>query len=378
MRFFRTRPKAGAAIADPPSKGNSRGTGPVSHASVQSTMRSRATARLLLKAGQYLLLLVAFLCMGTVALKYVRSSLVQSYESRRLDRALGRAVPSHSSGVLAWFEHAYSVLTEKAGAELERNGASAPSADRAERRSPPATPALTAGTLVGRLEIPKRGISVMVLEGDDEGILAEAAGHVPSTALPGGAGNVAIAGHRDTFFRALRNIHRDDLITFATTRGIYEYRVESMDKVRPQDLQVLHASAQPTLTLITCYPFNYIGAAPMRFVVKAPEIAPSQSNPSAPLFAGISPAVEVKSPARITKAAFPTAAYQHGTTMEVAGEMAANEAPPDLKTAVAKHSEPSRTTAEESPDDPSSEPAAHSHKRFGKVRAWLASIPHHL
>ena len=102
----------------------------------------------------------------------------------------------------------------------------------------------------------------MVLEGDGDGVLQKAVGHVPTTAFPGGPGNVVIAGHRDTFFRALRKIRNDDDIIFTTTQGTYNYQVASIEEVGPQDVQVLRASLHPTLTLVTCYPFDYIGPAP--------------------------------------------------------------------------------------------------------------------
>ena len=376
-------------------------------------LRSRQAVKSLLKAGQYLCLFVAILCLGTVVLAYVRSSLVQSYESRRLDRALGRGTPSQNSGVSAWLEHSYSALMEKAGAKFERNQASSPSLDRVALRLPAASPALPAGSLIGRLEISKLGLSVMVLEGDDDEILAEAAGHVPSTALPGGLGNVAVAGHRDTFFRALRNIHHDDVITFATAGGTYEYRVESLDTVKPQDVQVLDASAHPTLTLITCYPFDYIGAAPLRFVVKASEIGSSHGTAPErllarhddgqdPLFAHTFPGADVNLSAHAKNAvgregtphsvSYRLSAERHSipiaplpggnspreTSSESAAQVAQAQAPPPIEAPVAKHSERVRNTSDESGEDPSPEPAAHSHKKLRKVRAWLAYIPRHL
>jgi sortase A len=124
-------------------------------------------------------------------------------------------------------------------------------------------------SVVGRLEIPRVNLSVMVLEGDQDRDLLVAAGHIPGTALPGSPGNVAIAGHRDTFFRALRKIQNNDLITFTTPDGSYDYVVESTEITGPSDISVLKASATDQLTLITCYPFTYIGSAPERFIVRA-------------------------------------------------------------------------------------------------------------
>jgi LPXTG-site transpeptidase (sortase) family protein len=101
-------------------------------------------------------------------------------------------------------------------------------------------------------------------------------GHIPSTSLPGELGNVAIAGHRDTFFRTLQDIRRDDDITLATTAGTYHYRVDSLQVVRPNDTQVLAPSDRPSLRLVTGYPFHFVGSAPNRYIVHAQEIDPSR------------------------------------------------------------------------------------------------------
>jgi sortase A len=128
-------------------------------------------------------------------------------------------------------------------------------------------------SLVGRIDIPSLGLSTMILEGDDERDLRLGAGHVPGTALPGRTGNVAIAAHRDTFFRPLKNLSKNDRIVVTTTAGSFPYTVESIEITRPENTAVLKPSAQPTLTLITCYPFYFVGAAPMRFVVHAKRVA---------------------------------------------------------------------------------------------------------
>ena len=126
--------------------------------------------------------------------------------------------------------------------------------------------------VVGRLEIPRLNVSAVVLEGDDDRALRLGAGHVPWTPLPDRSGNVGIAAHRDTFFRPLRRLVANDRITFATPGGDYTYAVESTEIVHPNDLQVLDQYSTPELTLITCYPFYYVGPAPMRFVVHARRI----------------------------------------------------------------------------------------------------------
>ncbi len=134
-------------------------------------------------------------------------------------------------------------------------------------------PRLAIGSVLGQMEIPRIGISVMVLEGDSDSILRRAAGHLERTAIPGQPGNVAIAAHRDTFFRALRNIRDQDAITVSTLTGTYRYQVDSVEVVGPNDTGILADSPQPTLTLITCYPFYYVGPAPKRFIVRAQQLS---------------------------------------------------------------------------------------------------------
>jgi sortase A len=125
------------------------------------------------------------------------------------------------------------------------------------------------GTLVGRIEIPRLGISAIVLEGISNKTLRRGVGHIPETSLPGAEGNAGLAAHRDSFFRALKDIHENDLITVKTLDGTFEYRVEWAQIVQPEDTQVLASTGQPVLTLVTCYPFYYVGSAPERFIVRA-------------------------------------------------------------------------------------------------------------
>ncbi len=110
-------------------------------------------------------------------------------------------------------------------------------------------------------------------EGVDTLTLRRAAGHIPGTALPGQPGNVGIAGHRDRFFRPLRNIRRNDIITLTTLLGEYRYRVVSTKIVSPSDVGVLDPSVNEILTLVTCYPFYFVGSAPSRFIVRAERVA---------------------------------------------------------------------------------------------------------
>jgi sortase A len=129
------------------------------------------------------------------------------------------------------------------------------------------------GSAVGRIEIPRLGLSVVIFEGDDVRTLRRGAGHIPGTAWPGQAGNMAIAGHRDSFFRLLRDIREDDIIRLTTVDESYVYRVESFTVVGPRDIQVLDKTIHPALTLITCFPFSYVGPAPERFIVRASQVS---------------------------------------------------------------------------------------------------------
>jgi LPXTG-site transpeptidase (sortase) family protein len=129
-------------------------------------------------------------------------------------------------------------------------------------------PAAPAG-LIGRIEIPRLGVSVIVIEGTSRTILGRAAGHIAGTALPGQQGNIGISAHRDTFFRPLRNIRPNDTITLTTLAGEYRYHVVSTQIVSPSDVGVLKSGDDQTLTLVTCYPFYFVGPAPNRFIVRA-------------------------------------------------------------------------------------------------------------
>jgi len=139
----------------------------------------------------------------------------------------------------------------------------------------PAVPIALIGRqgLLGRLEIQRLGLSVMVMEGDDHRTLRHAVGHIKGTALPGEIGNMALTGHRDTFFRPLRNIRPDDIVTLTTLKGDYRYRVRSTQVVSPDNVTVLEPDRNSeVLTLITCHPFYFVGAAPGRFIVRAERI----------------------------------------------------------------------------------------------------------
>jgi sortase A len=132
--------------------------------------------------------------------------------------------------------------------------------------------AVSEGSPLGRIKISAVGLTTMILEGTEEGTLRRAVGHIRGTPLPGQRGNVALAGHRDTFFRGLRDIRVNDEITLTTLTGSYNYRVDSTTVVKPEETGVLKDDGADTLTLVTCYPFNFVGSAPKRFIVRARRI----------------------------------------------------------------------------------------------------------
>ena len=181
-----------------------------------------------------LLLVTAIVCLGYYALASAETMLYQMYENRELDAILSSRAPESR----------------------------APAATSPTRR-------LSTGDTVGRIEIPRLGVTAVIRAGTDARTLQLAVGHIPGTAMPGEPGNVGLAGHRDTFFRRLADIRPDDEIRVTTPERVFTYRVERTDVVEPRDVWVLDPTEHPALTLVTCYPFNYIGSAPKRFIVRA-------------------------------------------------------------------------------------------------------------
>jgi sortase A len=141
-------------------------------------------------------------------------------------------------------------------------GAPAPGADSARRRFAPGDP-------IAEISIEALGLSAVVAEGVSPHVLRRAVGHVPGTPLPGAPGNVALAGHRDTFFRSLAQVRTGDRVVLRDSSASHSYAVEWIKVVEPSKVKVLHDAGYPALTLITCYPFRYVGSAPLRYVVRA-------------------------------------------------------------------------------------------------------------
>ena len=125
---------------------------------------------------------------------------------------------------------------------------------------------------LGRLEVPAAKLSVMLLQGTDELTLNRAVGHIEGTALPGEHGNVGIACHRDGFFRGLEHLERGDELSLTTLEGVAHYEVAKLEVVEPSAVEVLDPTDHDVLTLVTCYPFYYVGDAPQRFIVHAKQV----------------------------------------------------------------------------------------------------------
>jgi sortase A len=125
------------------------------------------------------------------------------------------------------------------------------------------------GSVIGRMDIPALRVSVAVLEGDASNSLLRGVGHIPGTAELGGLGTVGLAGHRDTFLRPLRKVALGMEIRVVDGEGEYHYVIDSTEIVNPEAVEVIATHSRPELTLVTCYPFDFVGAAPKRFVVHA-------------------------------------------------------------------------------------------------------------
>lgn len=203
---------------------------------------------------RYCFLALAVACLGIYGYAYVERALYQAHESREFDRMPERGAT------------AFAAPEDIIGPVLPAGRPARRSASTPSSRGPTA--------LIGRLSVPRLNLSAMVREGIDRDTLQVAIGHIPATALPGQAGNIGLAGHRDTFFRGLKDVRTEDEIRFSTLNGDFSYVVESVIVVEPDNVGVLAPSSGNVLTLVTCYPFSFIGTAPKRFVVRARQRSP--------------------------------------------------------------------------------------------------------
>jgi sortase A len=191
----------------------------------------------------------------------------QNDQSREFDQALLAAhstaatdLSTHSSGVVD-----LAATTPLMPAFLDASGVLQKNASAHGALLPPGGP-------LGRIEIASIGLKAMIQEGTGRQTLQRGVGHIVGTSLLGAPGNIGLAGHRDTFFRQLRNIHEGAEITLTTLTGTLLYRVDQISIVEPQDSQVLRDSGENILTLVTCYPFSYVGPSPKRFIVRAHQV----------------------------------------------------------------------------------------------------------
>jgi len=229
-----------------------RGLAPGTHPA-----RSRpAPRRKTLKWAERMLLFIGVICVGYFLYTYAEAWLYQAFEDQELDKILSDTAATGTSGTTA----EGGALTTLA----------------VPRRT------FAAGSTVGRIEIPRLGVSTVIRAGSDARTLRLAVGYIPGTALPGDRGNFGLAGHRDTFFRKLRDINPDDEIRIVTADGVFNYYVQRTSIVMPEDVWVLDPTNYPALTLVTCYPFNYIGSAPKRFIVRA-VLRTAEAGSSVPL-----------------------------------------------------------------------------------------------
>jgi sortase A len=251
---------------------------PASHA--KSNWISRWCAPLVL-------FLVGCFALGYYAYDILDAHFSQNDQSRRFDQAV-RDAHGKSASPLAANKSPADQLHAEALADLKAQSAHAPTSpwpvlpnfDESSAPHDPSgpnevtAPSGSAGNLpLGRIEIQSIGLSAMIQEGTGGKTLQRGVGHITGTAQLGHSGNAGLAGHRDTFFRKLRDIHKGDEIKLTTLAGSFVYRVELISIVEPDDSSVLRDSRQNILTLVTCYPFSYIGPAPKRFIVRARDVS---------------------------------------------------------------------------------------------------------
>jgi len=203
-----------------------------------------ARTRWLLRGSRYFFFITGFLALGYVVFTLVDAKLYQASAKRSLESQI---VENR-------------IVENQMQMEKER---------KVVQPAPALQPAVKEGDVLGRMEIPRLGVSVAVLQGTKSRMLRLGAGHIEGTPLPGEPGNIGIAGHRDTFFRELKDVRENDEIDLQTATGLFRYEVDWVKVVAPDDNSVLATSTESALTLVTCYPFYLVGPAPNRFVVHA-------------------------------------------------------------------------------------------------------------
>lgn len=214
-----------------------------------------------------LFLIVGFLCLGWAGYMTAQRLLFSSWQNYSFEQSL----QGQDTSVVGYLKY----LSE---GNIKHGDDELPAIEPAPPAQSPTSPKsaksrkLQRDEFIGRIEIPRVKVSAIVKEGVDTTTLSRAVGHVPYTSLPGEVGNVGVAAHRDTFFRGLRNIREGDTIRVVTVDGVYLYQVADLKIVWPKNVEVLDPTPDERLTLVTCYPFNYVGSAPKRFIVQAKKV----------------------------------------------------------------------------------------------------------
>jgi sortase A len=193
--------------------------------------------------------------------------------ARRATTVLATALVS--GGVVALGYAAYVVVDAHAYQAVERGRLTDAISASADAPAFVAAGPVANLSVIGEITIPTVALSAIVVQGDSPAVLQRAVGHLRETALPGERGNIVLAAHRDTFFRPLERVRVGDAIRLRTLAGEFVYLVEWTAVVRPNDVHVIAPTDHDTLTLITCFPFSFIGAAPERFVVRARAVTPA-------------------------------------------------------------------------------------------------------
>ncbi len=188
---------------------------------------------------------VGVICVGAYLVSCAQGSWFQDREKRAFDELVS-AIHAEEHDTSSWSAARRAHFEERSGSPV---------------------------TALGRLDVPDGGVSVMVLPGTDDGTLNRAVGHIEGTPQPGESGNVGIAGHRDSFFRGLRNVEAGDELSLTTLQGVSRYQVDRIEIVDPSAVEVLDPTDYDAVTLVTCYPFYYVGDAPQRYIVHARKIA---------------------------------------------------------------------------------------------------------
>ena len=193
---------------------------------------------------------LAVVCLTGVAIACTHGALFQSSEQAAFERALVASIHAEDPDTSAWSVARVAHYRAAARAEVTDSPVRA----------------------LARLDIPDASVSVMLLEGTDALTLNRAVGHIEGTARPGEAGNVGIAGHRDGFFRGLQHLELGDEMSLTTLDGVSHYGVTKLEVVEPTAVEVLESTPDDSLTLVTCYPFYFVGDAPQRYIVHAKKL----------------------------------------------------------------------------------------------------------